>query len=116
MNGKPLLVIVDRLGEANAETLASIAGGTRLCVPRTLNGARYLRQRVGDSLAALLVFHFSGQRLQVPRMAQSGPVNLREVIRLTRAGKSASSIARTLQCCDRAVYSRRAEARRKGLL
>lgn len=109
-------MIVERIGQAHADRLCSIVGGTRLSVPANLKNIRPLANLLGDELATLMVFHFGGQRPYVPLPERATKVDARAVIRLTRRGKSASAIARILKCSDRAVHRKRADARRKGLL
>jgi hypothetical protein len=105
-------ILVERLGLANAIQLAKAAGGTRIGVPTSLTGFRHhsdaLQLRVGEELASLLVKHFGGTRIYVPRMAPRPPVDTRLVIRLTKRGWSASRIARKLGCSDRTVHAKRA--------
>jgi hypothetical protein len=114
-----LTALVDRLGEENAAVVVKALGGTRVAVPDRLDHGRppsRLEQLFGAELAVLLVLHFGGTYLYVPRLEEPGRLTLRRVVRMTRAGKSANAIARALRCSDRAVYLRRAEARAQGLL
>jgi Homeodomain-like domain len=108
-------VIAERLGQANAERLAVLVGGTSITIPDRLSAASALRARIGDDLAVLVVLHFGGlERIYVPRLAHSGPVDDRAVARLTNRGWSAKRIARKLECSERAIYSARRRNREGG--
>jgi len=112
-------VLVDRLGAEWASVVIERAGGRRLAVPADLSQYRTtdrLKRMLGTSLATLVVLHFGGQIIYIPRGAASRAPKLSTVVRMTRAGKSAASIARKLGCSDRTIYARRAQARGLGLL
>lgn len=119
MNNGRTPELVERLGEDNAGKVIAALGGTRILVPDKLehgDAPKRLELLVGRELAILLVLHFGGTWVYVPRLAPAGRLSLSRVVRMTRAGKSANSIARASGCSDRAVYLRRAEARARGLL
>lgn len=108
----------DKLGEENARKLSALVGGTQITVPDNLTASVFnagrLRERVGDGLFALLVFHFGGIRLYVPQLAQDrrtgqDRIDPKAVERLTRRGWSAARIARKLGCSNRTVYKCRAQ-------
>lgn len=110
--------LVDRLGQDRADRVIERAGGRRLAIPNDLSHPRTtdrLKRLFGEELAIALVLHFGGSLIYVPR-AKQGTAKLSTVVRLTREGKSAGQIARRLQCSDRTIYARRAEARAAGLL
>lgn len=114
-----MTLIAERLGDEPADRISALAGGARLAIPADLShpcATGALERLVGNELAVLLVLHFGGQTVYVPTGKGSAPVDLGDVVRLTRAGKSARTIARRLACSDRTVYARRAEARQLGLL
>lgn len=110
--------LVERLGQDDVNLLAEILGGTQVAVPVSLTGSAFnagtLRQRVGDRLFALLVFHFGGTRIYVPqstRRTGQDPVDPKRIARLTKRGWSATRIARKLGCSERTVKAWRAKAR-----
>ena len=114
-----MTLLVDRLGADRAALVIERAGGRRLVLPADLSHYRTtdrLKRLVGTQLATLLVLHFGGQSIYVPRGGKGGTAKLATVVRLTNEGKSASNIARKLGCSDRTVYARRAKARELGLL
>jgi len=111
-------LIEDKIGEEHARALSALVGGTQITVPDNLTASVFnsgrLRERIGDGLFALLVFHFGGTRLYVPQLAQDRRtgqerVDPKAVERLTRRGWSAARIARKLGCSTRTVYKRRAQ-------
>lgn len=108
------------LGSERAARLKAIAGGTRISVPCDVDSpfvrGRSLESRFGRETAILLVFHFAGRVIYIPRAATSKPVDMRKVARLTRRNKSAREIALKLECSERAVYTARQRAREKGIL
>lgn len=113
-----MTLLVDRLGAERAAAVIELAGGQRIAVPAELeDGAapRALEKRFGRDLAIALVLHFGGDPLYIPR-PRLGRAHLKDVVRLSKRGKSANFIARKLGCSDRAVYRRRAQARALGLL
>lgn len=117
--GELMNLLVARLGAERASIVIERAGGRRLAIPTDLANPRAtdsLKRLVGSTVATALVLHFAGQTIYVPRAAQDGTAKLSTVVRMTKAGKSAGFIARRLQCSDRTVYARRAEARELGLL
>lgn len=110
--------LAHRLGQENLDRLASILGGTQIAVPVSLTASAFnagtLRQRVGDELFALLVFHFGGTRIYVPqatRRTGQDPVDPKRIATLTKRGWSATRIARKLGCSERTVKAWRAKAR-----
>jgi hypothetical protein len=111
---------LDILGPERAARVKAIAGGTRISVPSDVdspfNRARSLESRFGREIAILLVFHFAGRVIYVPRAETSAQVDIRKVARLTKRKKSAQEIARKLECSERAVYAARARAKARGLL
>lgn len=113
-----MTLLAARLGPERAAVVIDAAGGQRLAIPASLEEGkppRALERLVGRELAVVLVLHFGGSLLYVPR-GRNGSAKLAAVVRMTRAGKSANVIARRLKCSCRTVYSRRAEARDLGLL
>lgn len=109
------------LGPVHAATLSRIAGGTALVVPVDLHASTHnsgaLRDRVGDELFALLVFHFGGTRIYVPqatdrRTLKRSAITSGQVDQLTEAGCSAREIALRLKTTERTVYRLRAKTRR----
>jgi hypothetical protein len=115
---------VDKLGQDQATRLSAIVGGTQISVPDTVDASAFnagtLRDRLGESLFVLLVFHFGGTRLYVPQVAdqrQSGRrtgqarLDHKRVASLTKRGWSATRIARKLGCSDRAVFASRAKSK-----
>jgi hypothetical protein len=121
---RPPSLIAKRLGPEQAERLSAIAGGTQLTIPDSLTPRldirQPLRERLGDDLFALLVFHFPGARLYVPQCrTDTAPhrnkgIDQAEVARLTKRGWSVSRIARKLGCSDRTVSTKRANLRSRA--
>lgn len=114
-----MTLLVDRLGPERAALVIERAGGRRLQVPADLSHYRTtdrLKRLLGTSLATLVVLHFGGQSIYIPRGSSTRSPKLSTVVRMTQEGKSASVIARKLGCSDRTVYTRRAQARALELL
>lgn len=111
-------LLVKRLGPSNAEHLTQVAGGTRLAIPSRLGGTGNhcgtLRDRVGDDLFVLLVLHFGGSRIYVPRVGTRPSIADPEAVEILSAhGWSASRIARTFGCTQRHIHKTRAKNRTK---
>jgi hypothetical protein len=107
------------LGPELFASLSRAAGGTRVVVPGGLEPSpalKALEKRFGEGITALLVFHFGGEIVYIPRNNIRRRVDDILVAKKTRAGKSASKIARELGCSDRAVYLSRSRCRSIGLL
>lgn len=108
--------IAEKLGPEHAATLARLAGGTRINLTNHMldRGPKHLIERFGETIAALLIFHFGGTVLYIPTNARGFPVDGERVIALKRAGWSESAIARELRCSDRVIYRKLAKARAAG--
>lgn len=115
-----MTTVATLLGPEHAATLSRIAGGTAIVVPVDLHASAHnsgaLRERVGDELFALLVFHFGGTRIYVPqahdrRTLKRPAVALTQVRDLTDAGHSAREIALRLGTTERTVFRLRDKAR-----
>jgi len=117
------------LGPVMFNDLCDRAGGTRVYLPQQYGkpptGGRDTRRRLdrlfGPSLAVLLVFHFGGSSINVPRRA--GGFNKRRVnrekfeadlARLSRTKLSTNSVARRVGCDRRTVEKHRARNRLNG--
>ena len=123
MAGSPIAMtdLADRLGPERAETVIRAAGGSRLAIPSRLEdgGApRALERLVGRKIAIALVLHYGGTVIYIPQadQARGEKLKLGDVVRMTRSGKSAATIARRFGCSERAVHYRREQARSRGLL
>lgn len=114
--------LVALLGRENVERLADVAGGTRLFIPRNYGkpprGGRDTTERlnglVGPELAILLVFHFGGEAIYVPRLKPADPIDPAKLKRLERKGLSAREVALQLGCCARTVEKHRQKTRLNG--
>lgn len=114
--------LAETIGQAHADALSKIAGGTRISVPSSINaptnggrnGFERLAGTVGHDLALLLVLHYGGTQIGVPRGLTGRRVDIAKVAELTNAGMSASKIARALHCTERTVFTARAKAQAKG--
>lgn len=108
-----------RLGSEIFDQLVRKAGGTRISVPDDIESS-YCRQaletRFGQPVALLLIFHFPGEIVYIPKNAARTRVDDIRVARMTKRGRSAAAIARKLNCSDRAVHASRARCRANGLL
>lgn len=111
-------ILVDRLGPDHAETIIARLGGCRITVPGDLKDERVtkLEAMFGRELAVLIVLHFGDRSLYIPHGDSRARVDMADVVRLTKARKSAATIARELSCSDRTVYTWRARAKKLGLL
>jgi len=109
--------LLSRIGRANLERLASVAGGTRLFIPKHYgkppnggrDGSARLVALVGPDLAVLLVFHYGDSRIYVPTLRPAKPVDRRKFNRLA-GRKSNREIARNLGCSVRTVEKLQAKA------
>ena len=99
--------------------LAQACGGRHLRIPSmsddpdSVAARRRLVALVGADLAADLITHFAKDRVYIPKgpslhNSRARPIDIDTVDRLTKAGQSASTIARKLQCTPRAIYKKRA--------
>lgn len=107
-------IIVDRLGQHDAERLAAIVGGTRLHVPGDPRNRGRLASLLGDDLALLVIFHFGDSRFYVPTLAKTQGIDLRKLKRLANRGWSSARIARELKCSERTVDAKRAQFRSRA--
>jgi hypothetical protein len=84
------------------------------------HGGRDTRRRLdltfGESLAILLVFHFGGTVLHIPKRAGTNPLDKQKLKRLAkRRDLSANVIARKVGCTRRTVEKQRQRnSQRKG--
>jgi AraC-like DNA-binding protein len=78
-----------------------------LLVPDTLRDADRLTRLLGRDLAVLVVLHFGGERIYVPRLDVGTVVDVAKVAALTRKGLSLSEIATRLNCSERTVSRKR---------
>jgi hypothetical protein len=107
------------LGEDVLDRLASIAGGTKLFIPKHYGkppgGGRDTSERliklVGPELAILLVFHFGDSSIYIPSRRASTRVDARRLRRLERQGLSARAIAIILGCSERTIVKHRQRGR-----
>lgn len=113
-------ILAERMRPEDIDSLARIVGGTQITVPASLTASAFnagtLRDRVGDRLFALLVFHFGGTRIYVPqaettRRTGQDPIDPKRIASLTKRGWSATRIARHLGCSERTVRGWRAKTR-----
>lgn len=111
-------ILEDRLGADHAATVVERLGGCSITVPDRLDDERVARieRQFGRELAVLIVLHFGGTKLYVPHGESRKWNKLDDVVRMTKARKSASFIARELRCSDRTVYAWRRRAKAAGLL
>jgi hypothetical protein len=115
--------LVALLGRENVDRLSKAAGGTVLYVPKHYgkppNGGRDSSERLGrmfgESLAVLLVFHFSNSRLYVPKPRDAEPVDINKLRRLARSKRSAREITLLLggACTNRQVEKVRERERKR---
>lgn len=110
------------LGDEHLATLSRVVGGTRLYIPMNFgappHGGRDTSKRLvalfGEPLALLLVFHFGGGRIYVPKTEGAKPVDVGKLKRLSRR-LSARQVARRIGCSVRTVEKHRARSRTKTL-
>lgn len=110
------------LGQVEFNRLCDLAGGTRVHIPKHYgkppNGgrdtSRRLKAQFGESLSLLLVFHFGGEVVSIPKRQGSGPIDRRKLKRLSkRRDLSANNIARIVGCDRRTVEKYRAQLTNK---
>ena len=114
-----MTVLEDRLGSEIFDQLVRIAGGTRISVPDDIASSycrSVLEKRFGQPVALLLIFHFPGEVVYIPKNNARTRVDDILVARMTKHKQSASTIARALNCSERAVHASRARCRQNGLL
>lgn len=112
-------VLIERLGADDAARVSAVHGGTLMHVPVETARAQRLARQFGERLAARLVMHFGGERIYVPllrpahgrRPGRAVIERMAVVERMTKAGESASGIARHLGCSTNTVRSIRRKAR-----
>lgn len=112
-----MTVLADRIGEANALLVIAAAGGERIAVPALLDAGNCpstFARRFGPEIGVLLILHFGGSAIYIPhgrKQWKGAKAATSDVVRMTRRGKTASQIAKTLGCSERTVYAKRAKAR-----
>ena len=95
--------LLELLGPEGLAALSAARGGRRVYIPRMITPAHWLVEAVGLEAAKLLVFHFGGCRICVPRKP---PPEARDacVRELRRAGRSVAKIASYTGLSERWVY------------
>ena len=96
--------LVGLLGEAGAERIIAVFGGTRIFTPAPNSpGFERFTMKIGDEdIAQKFCTEFGDIRVNLP--LRSVPLNER-IIKLSREMVSAAEIARRLGCTERYVYS-----------
>jgi hypothetical protein len=98
------------LGPEAFDNLREVAGGTRIRIPKHYgrppgggwDSSRSLNRLVGESLALLLVFHFGGSVINVPK-ASNSTFDRAKLRRIVNRPLSANRIARLAGCDRRTV-------------
>ena len=110
-----MTVLADRLGADLAAEIIAKAGGTRISIPADIASSynrSILETRFGAPVAAVLIFHFPGETIYVPKAtADRMRVNDKAVAMMTSAKLSAREIALDLNCSERTVHKSRRRMR-----